>query len=239
MKKSFLVLVFVLMTRIGLLAQGAATFHVFPQIADGALGDGTAYVTSVNVTNVSTQPATCTVKFYGVPPSRLGNTPLTTTIVSQGSVFQWSTSGNGILATGYATLTCNQSVTASAVYVQIQTSNSVVIAGATVFSSPPTMRAHLGVTELASVHTALALVNDTDGPGQYQVTVTDVGIGLVKTATITLPPRSNLPKFLNQIVELPGTFSGTVVVTSTTTQFSLVGLVFINSIFISQPASIY
>ena len=41
-------------------AQGSATFHVFPQIADGIVsGAVTGYASTFAVTNTSTQPANC------------------------------------------------------------------------------------------------------------------------------------------------------------------------------------
>jgi len=240
MKNMILIVVFLLVSQVSLMAQGAATFHVFPQIADGSVGDGTAYITSVLATNVNTLPATCTLRFYGVSIGRLSSaSPATITIPSQGSFAQWSTTGNGNLLTGYASLTCDRPVTAGASYLEILTSNSVVIAGATVFSSPPTMRANIIVAEQPNVHTAFALANDTDVAGQYQVTVTDASTGQTRSATITVPARSNFPKYVNQIVQLPQQFSGTAVITSTSGPFSLVGLAYIWSIFVSLPATTY
>ena len=63
MKNMILIIVFLLVAQVGLMAQGAAAFHVFPQIADGAVGDGTAYITSVIAININTQPTTCTLRF--------------------------------------------------------------------------------------------------------------------------------------------------------------------------------
>lgn len=239
MFKGFRVIVLILLvTPAALFGQGAAASHVFPQIADGGSPDGT-YVTSVIATNVSTQAATCTLKFYGVPASRLGSTPLTVTLPSQGSVFQWATGGNGDLTTGYATLSCDRQVTAGAVYLRLTPNTVVVNAGATVFSSPPSMRAQLFVQELGpTVQTAMAIANDTDAAATYQIAVTDAVTGAVRNATVNVPARSNLPRFVNQLVSLPSTFAGTVVITGTT-PFSVVGLNFIWQTFISQPATLY
>src|SRR5690349_11479078 len=96
-----------------LMAQGASTFHVFPQIADGGTSIGTAYSTDIIATNVNTDPATCTLGFRGVPLSRLrSGTPVTVTLPGQGSIALWETVSAGPLITGYATLNCNRPVAA-------------------------------------------------------------------------------------------------------------------------------
>ena len=139
MKSTILVALVVCAMRVSLMAQGAAMSHVFPQIADGVTNIATIYSTTIIATNVSTDPATCTLGFRGVPLSRLrSGAALTVTLPAQGSIAIWETTGNGPLVTGYATLTCNRSVTANAIYTYSQSGQDQPIAGATVFSSPPT-----------------------------------------------------------------------------------------------------
>jgi hypothetical protein len=242
MNRIILATAFVLVAQVSLMAQGAATFHVFPQIADGNVSDGTYYQTYVLLTSVSAQPATCTLRFYGVPISRLDATP-TGVLGGLGASAVLATTGNlGPLATGYATLSCDRNVTAFAAYVN-RSPAGAANSGASVFSSPQTMRAQLFVFNSRSPdnRTAFALANDTDSAAQYRLTVIDPPTGqTIASTTISLPARSNLPRFLDQIVPLPQNFAGTVVITSVTgSAFSVVGLVFSGSTFLSMPATIY
>jgi len=239
MKRIILVTIFAAFMPVGLIAQSAATFHVFPQIADGNLNDGSFYSTSIFATNVNTQAATCTLRLYGVPASRL-DTKSTVTLPARGSIALMATAGNGSpLAAGYATLTCDRPVHAFATYL-FSSALGLTLSGASVFSSPPTTRAQLIVLNLGRFRSALAIANDTDSVARYQLAVIDIEASqTVATTTITVPARSNLPRFLDEMFPLPKDFVGSVVITSSSTPFSLVGLLYIDAAFLSQPAAIY
>jgi hypothetical protein len=240
MKSTILVALVVCAMRVSLIAQGAAMSHVFPQIADGATNIATFYNTTIIATNVNTDPATCTLGFRGVPLSRLrSGTAVTVTLATQGSVAMWETTANGPLVTGYATLTCNRPVTATAIYTYLQSGQDQPIAGATVFSSPPTMRAHLVVAQEDRLSTAIALANNTDTAGQYQLTITDLDTGQIRTGTVSVPARSSVARFVNQIVQLPEGFFGTLVISSSAGPFSVVGLMFMGNVFVSLPPTLY
>src|SRR5437867_11806059 len=64
MKKIILSLTILGVMPVEVRSQGAATFHVFPQIADGVLSDGTGYTSILLATNVSPQPARCRLQPY-------------------------------------------------------------------------------------------------------------------------------------------------------------------------------
>src|SRR5437867_4546891 len=78
MRRIVLSLVLMTVTHLTLRAQGAATFHVFPQIADGLAGN-TAYFSTLAAVNVSPQPATCTVRLYGGVAGRIASPTFTLT----------------------------------------------------------------------------------------------------------------------------------------------------------------
>src|SRR5262249_51539931 len=128
-------------------AQGAATFHVFPQLADGISG-GTGYVSAVVATNTSSQSTNCTLKPSSTLANRFSN--LTFTLPATAglnthllqSVF--ATAPGLPLVNGYATLTCDQPVVAYALYL-LDSATRAILSGATVFSSPPTTRAQFFV----------------------------------------------------------------------------------------------
>src|SRR5439155_14122888 len=127
-----------------LLAQGASTLHVFPQMADGSLSDGTYYVSSLIVTNTSGQTATCTIRLYGGLPSRFGSQPAPVTLSGGGSSTTLRTPAAfgsiRSLVTGYATVSCSQPVSATVEYMYLA-ANGVVLSGTTVFSSPAANKA--------------------------------------------------------------------------------------------------
>jgi hypothetical protein len=217
-------------------SQGAAAFHVFPQIADGVLSDGTGYVSIVLATNASSQAARCTLRPYGNGLANRFFGSSTFTLPSSGS-FNILTTVAALnvflpLTTGYATLSCDQPVVAEVGYTYF--SSAAVLAGATVFSSPATTRAQLIV--ITGSRLALAIANDTDSPGQYQLTVLNSSGQPVVTGALSVPARSNSARFLDELVTMPANFTGAVSITSSSSPFSAVGLFFIGSVFLSQPA---
>src|SRR5438045_1562169 len=60
-----LAVVWLAVADVDLRAQGAAVFHVFPQLADGIQADGSYFVSTILATNVNSQPATCSLRLYG------------------------------------------------------------------------------------------------------------------------------------------------------------------------------
>jgi hypothetical protein len=86
---------------------------------------------------------------------------------------------------------------------------------------------------------ALALANDTDATGTYQLTLLNASGQTVATGSTSLPPRSNSPKFLDEVLTIPSNFSiGAVSITSSD-PFSVLGLFFIGPVFFSQPATTF
>src|SRR5262245_52392091 len=86
----------------------AATYHVFPQFADGRFNDGTYYRTTLIISNPTASAVTCTLQPHGlsVPGFQLAYT-----IVPGGSVIA-PTGGTQTIRTGYATLQCSERVEA-------------------------------------------------------------------------------------------------------------------------------
>jgi hypothetical protein len=222
-------------------AQGSATFHVFPQVADGLVSGGvspTGWVSSVLVTNTSAQPSTCTLQLYGAGLAGRISGQSTVTLQGSGSFAMLTTTllAGALLplATGYATLTCTQSVAATVAYVYVSLSG--IIGGATVFSSPPATRAEL--LSIANTKLGFALANNTDVPAQYQLSLVNASGLVISSANVVVGARSNLAKFIDEVgLNVPTDFTGAFVVNGTT-QFSLVGLLFSGNVFTSQPAAI-
>jgi len=136
---------------------------------------------------------------------------------------------------GYATLSCDQPVTALLGY--LYANGSGVISGAAVFSSPATTKAQLVTNQGAGTRLALAIANDTTSAATYQVALINASGQTLATAPLNLAAKSNVPKFLDELMTVPSNFVGRVVITGST-PFSVIGLNFFGSIFITQPATI-
>lgn len=226
-----------LLLPIAAFGQSAATQHVFPQFADGAVGDGTYYQSALLATSLGSETTTCRYRIYGPITSRVPTAEVFTiqgvgtftVIASYGNVFS--------LATGYATLDCDRPVTAFLAY--LYGSGPTIRAGATVFPSPPTTRAQLVLNQQADLRLAIAIANDTDGAAQYRVTLNNPGGQAVGTATVSVPARSNVARFADELLTVPPGFLGSVAISSVTgTPFSAIGFNFFGSAFLTQPVTV-
>jgi hypothetical protein len=243
MRKILLVLVVMSATLAELNAQSPATFHVFPQVADGFVADGSAYFSTLVASNVGTQTATCTIRLYGAVASHIRGS-VTITLPPLGVVAKnTALADNGgflPLATGYATLTCDRPVAAQLGYFYLAPTLPSLnfLGGATVFSSPPTTRAQLFGTNSVGFRSAIAIANDSDTAGQYQINVLNDSGQSIATTSISIPARSSVAKFFDELVQLPPNFGGSAVISSgsASTPFSAVGLLFNGTTFLSVAA---
>src|SRR5262249_12487062 len=158
---------------------------------------------TILTTNINTEAVSCALLLYGGLSNRLlGSASFS--LASQGSFsLQLTMAAVGFLqplATGYGTMTCDRPVTALAGYLFLSASR-VLLSGAAIFSSPPTMRAQLLV--YPAIRLALAVANDTDTSARYQAALMDSGGQTVATATITVPARSNTAKFIDELIQVP------------------------------------
>jgi hypothetical protein len=96
----------------------------------------------------------------------------------------------------------------------------------------------LFVANTGGFRSAVAVANNTDAPAQYQVKViTDSG-QLVGTTNISVVARSNVATFFDQLVEFPANFViGAAIISSASTPFSAVGLLF-NGLTFSSTAAV-
>ena len=242
MRKILLALVILSATFADLNAQSPATFHVFPQVADGFVADGSAYFSTLVASTLGTQAATCTINLYGAVASHIRG--VTITIAPLGIVAKNTALADNAgflpLATGYATLSCDRAVAAQLGYFYLAPTlpNLNVLGAATVFSSPPTTRAQIFGTNSVGFRSAIAIANDTDTTGQYQINVRNDSGQSIATTTISVPARSSVAKFFDELVQLPPNFGGSAVITSgsASTPFSAVGLLFNGSTFLSVAA---
>ena len=217
-------------------SQTAGTFHVFPQVADGANPDGSYYQSILITTAVTAESTSCKFRIMG---------PSTTRVLAGGEfnlqgvgAFEITqTLGNLFsIASGYGTLTCNQPVTAILAYLFI--SGNAVTGAAAVFSSPPVLRAQLVVNQTVS-RAGVAIANDTDAAAQYAITLKNQNNQTVATGTVNVAARSSVAKFADQLIQIPADFVGSIVVSSSgNATFSIIGLTYFGNIFLAQPATV-
>jgi hypothetical protein len=214
----------------------ANTYHVFPQVADGFVSDGSFFQTSVLVTNLANQNTTCTYNLYGLDTRRLQG-PNQFVLFGLGGWNYLPTTGNQFpLASGYGTVSCSGPVTATAFYTY---STSVGLAAfATVFSSQSATLAQLFMSKTARLGVAIA--NDTASVANYIIIVFDSSANEVGRQTITVSPKSNIAGFVDTLISLPPGFGGTVAIVSPSgAPFNAIGLTFSGNNFTTVPATVF
>jgi hypothetical protein len=215
-------------------AQVSGTYHVFPQFADGGFSDGTFYQSHLVATAV-TGPTACNISVYGLPPGRVA---AAFTIPRKGASQLVSSVGENVpFASGYATLRCDQPVTANVAYT-FMNPNEDPLSMATVFSSPPAITATVFLVEDARL--GLAIANDTAVTGQYQVSVESASGQVLATTAVTIAPKSNIAKFVDEMLPLaPGyEYANVFVRASSASPAHVIGLLFFDAVFTTIPATV-
>lgn len=209
----------------------SSTSHVFPQLADGRLGDS-IYRTTLMISNPNRQAGTtCTLQIRG---ATLPGFALNYTLAAGGWVIN-QTSGAGAFQSGYAGLTCAAAVEAQLLYT-LYDLNGGKISEATVFSSPASNKIAIVADEREGAQLGLAIANDSDTQMTYTIAVTNAA----QTGTITIPARRNAVGFVGELIPgVPADNLGVVTITanSPTGAASVIGLRFSGPIFTTIPAS--
>jgi hypothetical protein len=211
-------------------AQTAASVHVFPQIVDGRLSDGSFYGSFVWVTNMTSGSTNCTITPYGLASSRFSSTTFAL------SAYSWTvivTTTSNPLASGYARLNCSAPVTASLFYASTF-ANGVGTAGmATVSSAPSSSYALIPMLVVTGLRYAVALANDSDSSATVRVHFTNSS-GQTTSQNISIPARSQYVRFVDEIFTIPRSETvavGTFEVEATIGRFYLTGLMFADGTF--------
>ena len=209
----------------------AASYHVFPQFADGRASDGTYYRSTLMISNTSSSNTACNLQVHGLTVPGLSTAY---TAVAHGWTIA-STSGTQSLQSGYAVLQCDAKVEAQLLY-SYYSASGTKLSEATVFSSPPSSTVRVIANQLEGAQLGLAIANDSDQTVSYTVNLS----GVSGTATLTLPPRTSVARFLSQILPgIPANAVGVVQVTSSNNgSASVIGLRFTGSVFTTIPESL-
>lgn len=214
--------------------------NVFPQVADGVFSDGSYYKTTFMILPefaFSSSPIACALVLHGLSVN-LDNQGLAnqfTITVGQGSYYASSSAADQPLHTGYASLTSSDYVDAQALY-SYYAKDGNKIGEATVFASDGDIGGSLSYRMIADQRggsqLGIALANDTDLGRAYTLNINSL------SATVTVPARSSLAKFLTDL--LPATANSVGVLTIQSTDFSdcyAIGLRFTGATFTTIPAN--
>ena len=179
-------------------AQNAALTHVFPQVVDGVVSDGSVYTSRLMIANSGESPATCQVSLFGIAPERLSGAASFT--VQPSSFETITTRGEDVIDTGYARVDCSQPVVASLTY-------SIPLGIATVPSAPVASVVLIPMVLNGRYRYGIAIANDNDET-QVVVSLFDSG-ATSQVYTIPLQPRSQYVKFVDEIFDVPTAGLGT------------------------------
>ena len=219
--------------------EALSRFHVFPQIADGG-----GWQSIFLVTNVSQSDSRCTLQLQGLSVDRFprvsgvsaSGSTATFTLKSGGYLVYRSTNQQS-LAAGYATLDCAEPVEAQVLYVAKDASGTTT-GMATVFSSPPGTVFQFPVLALEN-RLAAAVANDTSSEASCRLVLEDPARVTQGEATFSVPAKSTVARFLDQVIALPGgSFTTGSATLSCDQQVSVIGLYVDGALFTTLPPAI-
>ena len=212
----------------------AKRFHVFPQLADG---DG--WISLLLVTNVSQSSSFCTFELHGMSLDRfpsgsditVSGSTATFMLESAGGSLVWATRNESALASGYATLDCMAPVVAQVLYA----SNDGM---ATVFSSQAGGVFQFPVLTPEVISLGIAIANDTNMEASCRFVLDSLEREDLGEATLQVPSKSNVAKFLHDVIQVPAGFTIGAARVSCDQQVSVMGLLFAGAIFTTLPPAV-
>ncbi len=209
--------------------------HVFPQIVDGRFADGSSYITSFTITNVSPGQTFCSITLGGLRRNRLHRSSVT---IPSGGFSLISTTNISTFDQGYAVVSCSQWVTATATYGYLSPSGRT-LGMATVFSSQAATGGRLVVVQGDGTRMGFAMVNDSPFTHHYQLTLADQFGRILNVRTLTLAPGGHLARFVDELVHVPsGFFVGSLSILGTA-GFNAIGLFHDGAVFSTTPVTVF
>lgn len=214
---------------------------IFPQVADGASGDGSFFRTTISLTRKSGGDAACRLILYGMDTDFGAGRGSSFTVTVPGNSFMSArTTGAGRLQSGYATVGCDRRISGQLAYATYDASGTK-FGEATVFPTEVESSSYSMIVDgRDGARLALAIANDTDHSRIYNLTLRDREGNRVSTGSVTAPARSNVAQFLNDLISPPPA-SGHVylleVRSSDRSDFSMIGLHVTGPVFSTVPAN--
>ena len=201
---------------------------IFPQVADGSSSDDSFFRTTISLTNKSARDANCTLILYGMETDfGAGRGSLFTVTVPGNGFMSARTTGAGRLQSGYATVGCDRRISGQLTYATYDASGTK-FGEATVFPTEVESSSYSMIVDgRDGARLGLAIANDTNHSRIYNLTLRDREGYRVSTGSVTVPARSNVAEFLNDLISPPPA-SGHVylleVRSSDRSDFSMIGL---------------
>jgi hypothetical protein len=237
------------------LANAQQQSFVFPQVADGVF-DGGYYKTTFMIQPAhesSTLVVTCGYVLHGLGVDLDGKGLVTewTAAISPGSYYVASTSADQQLRTGYATLSCTDSVYAQVLY-SAYAKDGTNIAQATVPGSNDSACSALNSAQMTADQQSgsqlgIAIANNTTQTQSYRVIFSSpngVTPPFSLQATVTVPAQTSVAKFLTEILPASSNTVGWVEIAPADqfllgTGFSAIALRYTGATFTTIPVSCY
>jgi hypothetical protein len=189
------------------LANAQQKAFVFPEVADGAFGDGDYYKTTFMILpGSSTSVVTCEFVLYGLGVDLDGKGLVTrwTATISPGSSYVSTSSANQQITTGYATLSCTDSVYAQVLYSACAKADgtwSGVVPALGTPSCSANNSAQMAADQQGRSQLAVAIANNTAQPQTYWVSFNDNSLPQGTTQTqVTVPAHTSIAKFITEIL---------------------------------------
>lgn len=229
--------VLVLFLGFALPAAAQETFHVFPQFADGRFQDGTFYRSTLTVLPWFTSDApVCSFNLYGMTAQfSTGSGSVFSIAIPAGGFAIWKSLGSQGFQGGYATLTCDEYVFANVTYT-FYAPNGGKISEATVFTSDDDFDTRIVLDHTEGARLGIAIANNTDLQRSYTVTL--IASGSTRNATITVPARRALARFVDELLSASAGTTGVLTVRAPDfSDFYLIGLRFTGPVFTTIPAN--
>jgi hypothetical protein len=220
-------------------AQSPAATHVFPQIVDGVLSDGSVMTSRFVLASIGGFPATCDITLFGIGAERL--TTSTSVVVQPASWEAISTRGQDALATGYARVDCSQPVFASITF-SSKSASGAPVGIATVPAAPLASNALIPMLLDGQSRYAVAVANNNDAQLVIAIIFTSNGSSVLKP--VQVPARSHYVTFIDDIFSVPAQGSGTLEILANGSvgsgNFNITALLFDQGAFTNVvPAVIY
>jgi hypothetical protein len=219
---------------------GSAANHVFAQFADGRFSDGTFYRSTVMVSSDSLSPINCTSTLFGLTVAGFGDGSTRSFTLVGGGWNIYKTPGSQTFRNGYVILNCNAAVTAQVLYTFLS-SSGIVLSEATVFSSPAASIAQLLTDQRNGAQLGIAIANNGSAAKEFVIVALDASGIEAGRRSVQIAGRSQIARFLNELISLPADYVGQVQISSNTTDtFDVyaIGLRFTGVAFTTTPASL-
>ena len=209
--------------------------HVFPQVADGRFEDGSGYITSFTITNITGIHAFCSIDLVGLGQDRLFGSSVT---IPPGGFALISTRNAAAFDHGYGVVSCSEWVTATATYGLVRDSGQR-LGMATVFSSQAAASGQLVVVQGDGTRTGLALVNDSPFTQRYTIQLFGQTGNRIDTRSLTVGPGGHISSFVDELVSVPsGAFIGSLSISSVG-GFHAIGVFFDGAVFTTVPVTVF